>query len=449
MKKIILGLFVILSVAIANQRPNVILIFSDDQGAYDMGCYGSTDLYTPNLDQLAHEGIRFTQFYSAASVCSPSRAALLTGKYPHRAGVPNNAESHPSTFGTTGHGLKEEQVTIAEILKSVGYKTAHLGKWHLGIIPGPNKQGLDLSVGFMGGCIDHWSHINYGQAPWGKEKWHDWYRNGIESWETGKHAGDIMVDEAIQFLQNAGDAPVFLYMAFASPHYPMNTYNKYQVIFKELDEPRRSYAATLATLDEQIGSLVSAIEKMGERDNTIIIFQSDHGHSNEARNNYGGGNPGKLRGAKVSLFEGGIRVPSIISWPGHIPQNETRDQFGVACDWLPTIAELCGAELPDHKIDGKSLVKVIQQNEKTPHDYWHWAFGQQWAARKGEWKLLKDIIDTSDGRHRIDVEGPFLANLEKDETEHTNFADDYPEVVKELMDIHEQWVEEMDKINRK
>lgn len=427
----------------AADRPNVILIYSDDQGTFDLNCYGSTDLHTPNLDKLAQQGVRFTQFYSASSVCSPSRAALLTGCYPHRAGVPNNAESHPTQFNS-GHGLKEEQVTIAEVLKNIGYKTGHFGKWHLGFTPGPNNQGFDLSVGFMGGCIDKWSHINYGQAPWGKEKWHDWYRNGVEEWATGNHSGDLIVDEAIQFLRDSKESPVFMYLAFGSPHYPLNAYNQYQYLFEHLDEPRRSYAAIMATLDEQVGRLLQEIEAMGERENTMIIFLSDHGHSNEARNNYGGGNAGHLRGAKVSLFEGGIRVPAIISWPGHVPQNQSRNQFAVACDWLPTIAEFCGAVSLNRKIDGKSIVSVIQNNDASPHEFWHWALGDQWAVRRGRWKLLRNVIDTSNGRHRNTIPGPFLANLQKDEAEQVNYAEQHPEIVEALLHLHETWKDEMD-----
>ncbi len=421
----------------ADEKPNVLVLFTDDQGTFDLNCYGSSDLSTPNLDALAEEGLRFTQFYAASAVCSPSRAGLLTGRYPHRAGVPGNAESHPTQFGS-GHGLKEKQMTMAEVFKQAGYTTGHFGKWHLGFEPGPNRQGFDLSVGFMGGCIDKFSHINYGQAPWGQDKWHDWYRNGVEEWATGRHSGDLIVDEAIQFIKNAEDKPWFIYAAFGTPHYPMNAYNKHWYEFQHLDEPRRSYAAVMATLDEQIGRLVDAIDSLGLRENTIIVFQSDHGHSNEARNNYGGGNAGHLRGAKASLFEGGLRVPAIISWPGQIAQKETRHQMAVSCDWLPTLAEFCNVPLT-HSIDGKSIVSVIQNNSESPHDVWHWALRQQWAVRKGNWKLLRNINDTSDGRNKKRVEGPFLVNLAEDESELKDVATEHAEILQELLELHNEW----------
>jgi arylsulfatase A len=443
MKRLIFIATVLLSSysVFSQQKPNVILIVSDDQGTLDTNIYGSSDLSTPSLDQLAQQGVRFTQFYAASAVCSPSRAALLTGRYPHRAGVPNNAESHPTKFGS-GHGLQEEQVTIAELLKDAGYRTGLFGKWHLGTIPGPNAQGFDQAVGFLGGCIDKWSHINYGQAPWGKDKWHDWYRNGVEEWAAGRHSGDLIVEEAIQFMA-ASEQPFFVYAAFGSPHYTLNPYNKHMQQFQHLQEPRRTYAAMMATLDEQIGRLLQAVEESGESDNTIVIFQSDHGHSTEARNNYGGGNAGHLRGAKAGFFEGGIRVPAMISWPGHVPKNESRDQFAVACDWLPTILELCGIEQPEHKIDGASLAGVIQENSEAQHEEWHWALSKQWAARKGEWKLLYNAIDKTDGHNHFRVPGFFLTNLAQDESERTNFAEENPGIVKELSALHEVWLEDV------
>ena len=434
--------FFLLSISVFAQKPNVIIIYTDDQGTFDLNCYGSKDLSTPHIDDLAVRGVRFTHFYAASAVCSPSRAALLTGRYPQRAGVPNNAESHPTQFGS-GHGLKEEQITIAELLKTEGYRTAQLGKWHLGFYPGPNKQGFDLSVGFMGGCIDKWSHINYGQAPWGKDKWHDWYRNGVEEWAAGRHSGDLIVDEAIRFAGQSGEQPFFIYAAFGAPHYTHNPYNKYMVQFQHLEEPRRTYAAVLATLDEQIGRLLHGLDSLGVREETIIIFQSDHGHSTEARNNYGGGNAGHLRGAKAGFFEGGIRVPAIISWPGHVPVNETRDQFAVACDWLPTILDLAGVEQPGHKIDGVSLIDVLAKNAASPHEVWHWQLRDQWAVRRGEWKLLYNAMDKTDGHNHFRVPGFFLANLAQDESERKNFAGEHPGIVKELAALHEAWLEDM------
>lgn len=189
-KRIFLSVLFLCSVGLSNldftyaqgesQPPNVIILFTDDQGTLDANVYGSEDLHTPNIDKLAEQGVKFTQFYAAAAVCTPSRVGLLTGRYPLRVGLAGNAESHPTTFGK-GRNLPQEEITIAEMLKTSGYRTAQLGKWHLGTDPGPNDQGFDYSFGFLGGVVDQWSHFNYGQAPWGRPpKWHDLYRNGDE-----------------------------------------------------------------------------------------------------------------------------------------------------------------------------------------------------------------------------------------------------------------------------
>jgi len=428
----------------ASGRPNVIVIFTDDQGTLDLNCYGSDDLQTPHIDALAKRGTRFTQFYGGSAVCSPSRAALLTGRYPHRAGVPGNAESHPSKFGR-GEGLKAEQVTIAEMLKPAGYRTGHFGKWHLGFKPGPNDQGFDESFGFMSGCIDKWSHFSYGGAAWGSPpKWHDWYRNGEEVWESGTHSGDLIVREANRFMEAKADAPFFMYVAFGIPHYPVQPYNKWHAFYKDLPEPRRAYAAFVSTLDEQVGRILAKLDALGLREKTLVIFQSDQGHSTEARTNYGGGNAGHYRGAKASLFEGGLRVPAIISMPGRLPEGEVRGQLCTGCDWLPTIADVCGVTLPERKVDGKGLMPVIRSADApTQHPVWHWQLGNQWAVREGDWKLIVNARDTTDGRNVKTLKEPFLANLAKDPAERTDFAKDNPGVVERLTALHDQWLVEV------
>jgi arylsulfatase A len=421
-------------------RPNVLVILSDDQGTLDLNSYGSADLHTPNLDALANRGVRFTQFYAGSSVCSPSRAAFLTGRYPHRAGVPGNAESRPEHFGS-GHGLAEEQVTIAEVLRSNGYRTGQFGKWHLGSEPGPNKQGFDEAIGFLGGCIDKWSHYNYGGVPWGASpKRHDWHRNGKEVWESGIHSGDLIVREAGRFIEKEPAKPFFAYVAFGTPHYPMQPYDKYRIHYEDLPEPRRSYAALVSTMDEQVGRLLAKVEGLGLMEKTLVIFQADQGHSTEARGNYGGGNTGPYRGAKASLLEGGLRVPAIVSLPGRLPGNAVRGQMCSGCDWFPTIADLCGIPLPKHTVDGKSLVGVIQSEDApAPHAVWHWMLGRQWAVRDGIWKLIANGFDTTDGRDKQKLPAKFLVNLADDPGERSNLADKHPDIVKRLTRLHEEW----------
>ncbi|MEK6476641.1 sulfatase-like hydrolase/transferase [Catalinimonas sp. 4WD22] len=420
-----------------NQRPNVILIYTDDQGSIDMNCYGATDLTTPNMDALAKRGVRFTQFYSAAPVCSPSRAGLLTGKVPQRAGLPGNASS------SEGHaGMPTEQVTIAEMLREAGYTTGHVGKWHLGYTPEtmPNGQGFDYSFGHMGGCIDNYSHFFYWNGP----NRHDLWQNGEEIFRDGQFFPDLMVKEASSFMEEHQEEPFFLYWAINTPHYPLQAEEKWREHYKDLPFPRREYAAFVSTTDEKIGELVSKVEELGLRENTIIILMSDHGHSVEERTFGGGGNAGPYRGAKFSLFEGGIRVPAIVSWPGQLPENEVREQIGVGVDWYPTIAELCNVPLNQTDLDGNSILPVIRSNEaSSPHDTFHWATGrEQWAVRQGDWKLIGNPYDPTDKAPIPEGQKYFLVNLAKDISEMNNLAEQQPEKVKEMELLHKEWAEQ-------
>ncbi|MFT5303155.1 MAG: arylsulfatase A [Mariniblastus sp.] len=420
----------------ATPPPNVLLIYADDQGTYDLNCYGSNDLHTPNLDGLAKRGIRFTQMYSPSAICSASRAGLLTGRFPVRAGVPGNVSS---TQGIAG--MPPAEITLAEHLKSAGYTTGHVGKWHLGYTEPtmPRGQGFDTSFGHMGGCIDNYSHFFYWKGP----NRHDLWRNEKMIWEDGKFFPDLMVRECNQFLESNRDKPFFLYWALNIPHYPMQGESKWHERYQTLESPRRQYAELISTMDEKIGSVLTKLEELKLSDNTIVIFQSDHGHSTEERAFYGGGNAGKLRGAKACLFEGGIRVPSIVSWPNQLEQNTTRNQIACGIDWFPTLSELCNANAPTASIDGKSLVDVLTKPAApSPHKslYWHLGNGSraQWAVREGKWKLLGNATDTTDRRISPTIDPLFLVNLESDESETTNVASQHADVVTRLQATRKQ-----------
>lgn len=425
------------------RRPNVILIYTDDQGSVDAGCYGAKDLYTPNIDKLADRGVRFTQFYSAAPVCSPSRAAVLTGRYPQRAGLAHNASSAHG-----GTGMPTEQLTIAEILKSAGYATGHVGKWHLGYVPEemPGGQGFDSTFGHMGGCIDNYSHFFYWNGP----NRHDLWKDGKEIFRDGEFFPDLMVEEAGKFMEAHADEPFFLYWAINTPHYPLQGTSKWRKKYADLKAPRRMYNAFVSTTDERIGQLLAKLAALKLTDNTIVIYQSDHGHSTEERTFGGGGSAGPYRGAKFSLFEGGIRVPAIISWPGHLPTGAVRDQLAVSVDWLPTVAELCELQFKrNHKIDGISLVGLLQdESAKSPHDIFHWQSGRgvggkpQWAVRRGDWKLIGHPNDTSKQAPLTAKDIRFLVNLKDDIGEKKNLAAEHPDMVKELEDLHNKWLAE-------
>jgi len=448
----------------AERRPNVLLIYTDDQGSVDVNCYGAKDLITPNMDALAADGVKFTQFYSAAPVCSPSRAALMTGRYPQRAGLARNASSaRGGTGGAAGDGadgvgcnassarggtgMPTEQVTLAEMLKAAGYATAHVGKWHLGYTDDqmPNAQGFDYSFGHMGGCIDNYSHFFYWNGP----NRHDLWRQGKEVWHDGEFFPDLMVAEASAFIEKHRDQPWFVYWPINTPHYPLQGTDKWRKRYENLDSPRDKYAAFVSTTDEAIGRLLAKIDELKLRDDTIVIFQSDHGHSTEQRTFGGGGNAGPYRGAKFSLFEGGIRVPAMIRWPGKIPAGATRDQLCTACDWLPTIAALCDVPLPKRKIDGKSLVDVIKSADAaSPHEVFHWQSGggrggPQWAVREGPWKLIGNPRDTSNKAPLGKNDRLFLVNLQEDVSEMKNIAADHPDVVQRLKRLHDSWIKDV------
>ncbi|MEQ8765105.1 MAG: sulfatase-like hydrolase/transferase [Planctomycetota bacterium] len=433
--------FVLVSVCdgmASEERPNVIVILTDDQGSVDAGCYGASDIETPAIDGLAARGIRFTQFYAAAPVCSPSRAGLLTGRYPVRAGVPGNVSSQPGA-----QGMPSAQETIAEVFRASGYVTAHIGKWHLGYSAEtrPEAQGFLHSFGHMGGCIDNYSHFFYWNGP----NRHDLWRNGQEVFADGQFFQDLMLQEARRFLSEHREDPFFVYFALNSPHYPYQGRASFLEKYANVPYPRNLYAAFLSTADETVGRLVGLVRELGLEEDTIIVFQSDHGHSVEVRAHRGGGSAGSFRGAKFSLFEGGIRVPAIISWPGHLAEGESRNQVGHGCDWLPTLAELCDISLTGKDLDGLSLAPVLRDaSANSPHEVIHWqgaGKSAQWAIRSGDWKLIGNPSDPVHPDSLGDADRLFLANIARDPSERKNLAAEEPDRVAELKALHQRWVE--------
>ena len=426
--------------AAAGAAPNVVVIYTDDQGSLDLNCYGAEDLHTPNLDRLASEGVRFTQMYAPSAICSASRAGLLTGRFPAQAGVPGNVSSSKGVAG-----MPATETTMAEMFKAAGYATGHVGKWHLGYTPEtmPNGQGFDSSYGHMGGCIDNYSHFFY----WAGPNRHDLWRDGEEVWEPGVYFGDAMLREATAFVRANKEGPFFLYWAINWPHYPMQGAAPWREKYQELPSPRRQYATFVSTVDDYVGRLLKVLDAEGLRGNTVVVYQSDHGHSTEERAFGGGGFAGRYRGAKGCLFEGGLRVPSIVRWPDHVPAGETRDQMVVGCDWLPTLAEFAGATPPD-ELDGRSIAKVITDNAESPHEGFHWQLGKganaQWVVREGPWKLLGNPRDTS-RKFPLDAKRDrlFLVNLDEDIEEKTNVAAQHPEIVQRLSEARAAYAKDL------
>jgi arylsulfatase A-like enzyme len=442
-------------------QPNVIVIYSDDHGAVDLGCYGAKDVHTPHLDALAKSGTRFSQMYAPAPVCSASRAGLLSGKFPVRVGVPSNVSSKMGT-----PGMPTNVFTVAEFFKQSGYRTGHFGKWHIGYSPDtmPLQQGFDVSYGNMGGCIDNYSHFFYWNAP----NVHDLWKNGVEIFEPGQYYPKRTTDECISFIEQDSEKPFFVYLAYNIPHYPLQPTPKWHEHYKTVspeDVPfarpsdaeddlkrrdalqhdpvttRGNYAAFISSMDEQIGRVLESLDKSGKRENTIVLFQADQGHSFEARTNFGGGSAGQLRGGKFSLFEGGIRVPSIISWKNHIPVNHLCDQTAFACDWFPSLATLCSLKLPDNlNLDGKDITASLLENKPSPHESLFWMFDKQWAVRKGDWKLLGNPNDPSSLKKMPEKDRTlFLVNLKNDPGERHNLAEKETAILEKLLGLYEQY----------
>lgn len=430
-------------------RPNIIIIYSDDQGIHDLGIYGGKNIYTPNTDNLARRGVMFTQMYAPSSICSPSRAGLLTGRYPQRAGMPGNATPPPlrGINDREGHrnsgGLCSNQPSMAKILRDAGYRTAMIGKWHLGYDAGhrPDDHGFEHWFGHLGGVIDNYSHFFHWNGP----TRHDLWRNGIPVHEPGRYFPDLMFEEAKQFLADHRHDPFFIYYSLNTPHWPYQA-DPYWLEAYQRDQipwPRDLYGAFVSAQDERIGMLLDYIKDLGLLDHTIILFQSDNGHSVEEVAHFGGGDAGIYRGAKRGLFEGGIRVPSIISWPDRIPQNEVRNHMVHAMDWLPTLLDWLDIPLPEDEIDGKSLVNVIDSNDADePHEtlFWERTYRDQWVVRKGPWKLYANAFDQPGMAKLTDRDRElFLANLDQDPGEMVNMVDKYPDITRELRQLYQKW----------
>lgn len=428
-------------------RPNVVILLTDDQGTLDAGCYGARDLFTPYMDGLAASGVRFTQAY-CHTVCCPTRAMLLTGRHPQRSGV--NSWTQGDANGPFKVNMHSDEITLAEVLHDAGYATCLSGKWHLGAAHthGPTTQGFDRFFGIRGGFIDNYNHFYlHGQG------FHDLYFGNVAIYRTGEYFPDMVTEVAIDFIQRNANQPFMLYAAMNTPHYPEQADNQFDQYYAAHKMPRKSYGKMISTTDERIGRILRQLDKQGLAENTIVVFMSDNGHSAEDfqirttdhRSGYtqghdygalgGGGNTGKWRGHKGTFFEGGIRVPAIVSFPSRIPAGIVRDQPVTAADWFPTILDLCAVKAPNVKLDGRSLLPIIENNAQTHHATMHWQWQTSWAVRRDSWKLIRE----HSGRQ-------LLVSLAEEPPERTNFATQKPGLVQELSLLHEAWKTEMTEI---
>lgn len=419
----------------AQQTPNIIIIYVDDMGYGDLSSYGS-EIPTPNIDRIGKEGIRFTEFYTASPVCTPSRFSLLTGQYPQRS-------KHRLTFalmpGDKNH-LDTSEHTLARYLKQVHYRTGLVGKWHLGMADSTARLipfGFDYFSGLLGGCIDYFQH-NYGSmGP-------DWYINNLPAKENG-YATDLLTSHAISFIQSGRkQQPFFLYLAYNAPHYgktdstqvhsytislgkarykgyeDMNTLQapeKYLKRFSVIADPyRRVYAAMVASLDDNIGRLLAYLKKENLLHNTMIWFMSDNG--GYSRTHFSHASNGPLRGEKAGLYEGGIRVPAMVMWQKKIKAGQVLDGPVCNIDLVPTIATITGFshDLALAEVDGVNIGPLLFKQQPINRSL-YWRFGKQTACRQGDWKL---------------VNGKELYNLKKDREEKHDRARQYPHIVGRL-----------------
>ncbi|MCT4586820.1 MAG: sulfatase [Carboxylicivirga sp.] len=438
-----------------DSKPNVIIIFTDDQGYQDLGCYGSPLIKTPNIDQMASEGIRFTDFYVASSVCSASRASLLTGRYPARHGIGG------AIFPEEG-GLAPDEIILPELLKSAKYKTACFGKWHLGDTPGllPKDQGFDEYLGipysndmyiapnqqfadnveFTNGYTLQMAR-NDQDTVRVTEGFNNFKRKGL-SGKVPLFEGDKVVEypceqstlteryfnRAIHFIKNAGDNPFFVYITPAMPHVPLYPSEK----FKGKSE-RGLYGDVVEEIDANVGRLLAHLKESGLDENTIVIFSSDNGPWLK----YGelGGSALPLRDGKGTIFEGGVRVPCIVRWPGKLPKGIVSHQAISAYDLVPTIASYAGVNTEALVLDGHNVAKHLEAPNTTTlnNAYVYFRQTKPGGIRLGEWKYLKQG-GTYYGKQGGQPEEPMLFNLKNDPSETTNVIEQYPEVLKKLQD---------------
>lgn len=428
-----------------DRRPNVIIIMTDDQGYGDLSCMGNTDFQTPHIDDLAASGARFTSWYANSPVCSPSRASLLTGRYPGHAGVRSILAGHRRATGLT-----PEAPTIAAAVRELGYQTALVGKWHLGLqeTSRPNQNGFDYFYGFMAGCVDYYSHIFYWSMADGRTNpTHDLWENDREIYDNGRYFTELVSEKAVEKIREMSrrDAPFLLYTAYNAPHYPMHAPRKYLDRFPGLPEDRRIMAAMLSAVDDGVGAITDELRRLGILEDTLIFFQSDNGPSRESRNwmdgrgdPYYGGMPGGLKGHKFSLFEGGIRVPGIFSWPGHIPAGQVIDAPCAAMDLFPTVLRLAGGDPEAYALDGRDLLPVLTEGADSPHEELFWEMEGQTAVRRGRYKLVLNgqLVETEPPQEAV-----FLSDLREDPGETVNLAGRMPELTQELTERALRWRE--------
>lgn len=415
------------------EKPNIVFIMADDLGYGELSCYGSTIVNTPNIDKLAAEGMRFTDFHSNGPVCSPTRAALMTGKYQQRTGIEGviTAKNHRDV------GLSLNEITLAEVLKEQGYTCGMYGKWHLGYKEAfnPIHQGFGSFTGFVSGNIDYNSHVD-------QEGYLDWWKGNVIDNEEG-YTTDLITDYSVAFIKKNNPTktkkPFFLYIPQEAPHSPIQGRGDAPVRYEGSGKiirrvPKDSipiiYKEMIEIMDESVGKVMKTIKEEGISDNTIVIFCSDNGAAGSRGDN------GVLRGAKASIYEGGHRVPGIVWYPGKVKAGITNNTPVMTMDFLPTFIDLLGGNIKEEAIiDGVSLKNVLLDNEGLTERNLYWSYANRRAIRKGNWKLVSHLKKDS----RINE----LYNLKADLSEKNDVSVNKPELVQTMLLQLQEWEKEV------
>lgn len=421
----------------AERKPNILIIVGDDLGYGELGCQGYTqEIPTPHIDSIARNGVRFTNGYVTGPYCSPTRAALMTGRYQQRFGHefnPGEAEATPDFIG-----LSVKEKTIGDRFQAIGYATGWFGKSHLGYAPQfhPLKRGFDEYFGFLGGMHD------YLDAE--REKYNPIF-DGMTRVDKIDYTTDAFGRAAIKFIEQHRGEPWLCYLAFNAVHMPLQATEKYLARFSHIADPkRRTYAAMQSAMDDAIGAVLGKVRELGQEENTLIIFLSDNGGPTPVTTS----SNRPLRGVKSQTWEGGIRIPFMLQWKGHLPAATVDDRPVIQLDILPTALAAAGfSAKPEWKLDGVNLLPFLT-GEKTgaPHDVLYWRFGQQIALRKGDWKLVKAPLNEVEAKvrgGRGTTAGAQLYNLANDVGETENLAAKQPEKLRELAAAWEKLNSEM------
>jgi arylsulfatase A-like enzyme len=435
----------------AAPRPNILVIVADDLGYGELGCQGHNDVPTPHIDSIARNGVRFTSGYVSCPVCSPTRAGLMTGRYQQRFGHEFNPG--PVDDASDRFGLVRDEKTLAERLKAAGYATGMVGKWHLGTKEGlrPTERGFDEFFGFLGGA-----HPYLGE----RRRRNNEVMRGSERVSEPAYLTDAFGREAVAFIDHHKSEPFFLYLAFNAVHAPLQATGDYRKRFPKVkDEKRQTFSAMLSAMDDAVGAVLAKLHASELDENTLIFFISDNGGptpQTTSRND-------PLRGTKTTTWEGGIRIPYIIQWKGHLPAGKVDDRPVISLDIHPTALAAAGVTAqPEKKLDGVNLLPFLDGTSKNPpHEFLFWRFGNQMAVRKGDWKLTEAAPrppagspaaaqDDAEARQLLRrrrrparATTAQLFNLAQDIGESRDLSADHPDTVKELMDAWQQWNSEL------